>query len=41
MLQNMSHPNIIQVVKMHQQYKNLEIMKMELGKESVGKYLED
>jgi len=41
MLAGMSHPNIIRVVEQKQQYKNLEIMKMELGKDSISKYLEN
>jgi len=40
MLVNMSHPNIIRVYDMKAEYKNLVIMKMELGKESVSKYFE-
>ena len=40
MLAAMSHPNIIRVYDMRQEYKNLVIMKMELGKESISAYLE-
>ena len=32
MLASMSHPNIIKVYEMRREYKNLVIMKMELGK---------
>jgi len=39
-LSKMSHPNIIRVYEMRHEYKNLVIMKMELGKESISKYLE-
>ena len=35
MLQGISHPNIVRVHEMHREYKNLKIMKMELGKDSV------
>ena len=40
MLASMSHPNIIRVYEMRREYKNLVIMKMELGKESISSYLE-
>lgn len=40
MLAAMSHPNIIRVYEMRREYKNLVIMKMELGKESISAYLE-
>lgn len=40
MLASMTHPNIIRVYEMRREYKNLVIMKMELGKESISAYLE-
>ena len=40
MLAQMSHPNIIRVYEMRREYKNLVIMKMELGKESISSFLE-
>jgi len=39
MLSKMAHPNIIRVYELRQQYKNLVIMKMELGKESISSFL--
>jgi len=35
----MNHPNIIKVFEMRCEYKNLVIMKMELGKETISSYL--
>ena len=40
MLSGMSHPNIIKVYEMHLDYKNLVIMKMELGKETITNLVE-
>lgn len=40
MLLKMTHPNIIKVYELRRQYKNLFIMKMELGKESISSFLE-
>ena len=40
MLCGMRHPNIIRVYEMRQDYKNVVIMKMELGKETISNYLE-
>ena len=40
MLSKMNHPNIIRVQEMYRQYRNLVIMKMELGKETVSSFLE-
>ena len=39
MLHGVSHTNIVRVHEMHREYKNLTIMKMELGKESVSRFL--
>ena len=40
MLSKMNHPNIIRVQEMTCKYKNLDIMKMELGKETISQFLE-
>ena len=40
MLSKMNHPNIIRVQEMRRRYKNLDIMKMELGKETISQFLE-
>ena len=40
MLSSMNHPNIIRTFEQRREYKNLVIMKMELGKESISAYLE-
>ena len=39
-LSDMNHPNVIRVQPMNREYKNLVIMKMELGKETISNYLE-
>ena len=39
-LAGMSHPNIIRVYDNRREYKNIVIMKMELGKETISSYLE-
>merc|ERR1719469_1571447 len=36
----MNHPNVIHVKEMRREYKNLVIMKMELGKETISSFLE-
>ena len=36
----MSHPNIIRVSNLPHEYKNLVMMRMDLGKETVSSYLE-
>ena len=41
MLSGMRHPNIIRVYETKQEYKNVVIMKMELGKETISDYLEN
>ena len=41
MLSGMRHPNIIRVYETRQEYKNVVIMKMELGKETISNYLEN
>ena len=40
MLIGMNHPNIIKAYEMRSEYKNLVIMKMELGRESISSFLE-
>ena len=40
MLKGMRHQNIIRVYEMQHEYTNLISMKMELGKESLSRYLE-
>ena len=39
-LAGMNHPNIIRVYDTRREYKNIVIMKMELGKETISSYLE-
>ena len=39
-LAGMNHPNIIRVYDTRREYKNIVLMKMELGKETISSYLE-
>ena len=41
MLSKMNHPNIIRVHNLPVEYKNLVMMRMELGKETVSSYVEN
>ena len=41
MLSKMNHPNIIRVNNLPVEYKNLVMMRMELGKETVSSYVEN